>query len=95
MFAGEKGKITYTRYPSVDIHELVRRSQGGSILDEENLLAVCRKCHRDIGHFPHLAFALGLSVPGWAGEEALTQAERVRNSWARGISDKPEWMDEE
>jgi hypothetical protein len=49
----------------VDVHELVRRSQGGSILDEANLLAVCRECHRRIGDYPALAFSLGLAKHGW------------------------------
>jgi hypothetical protein len=50
---------------AVDIHELVRRSQGGSILDEDNLLAVCRPCHRRIGDNPQLAFDLGLARHSW------------------------------
>jgi 5-methylcytosine-specific restriction endonuclease McrA len=43
------------------VHELVRRSQGGSILDESNLMCVCRQCHTRIGNYPQLAFDLGLS----------------------------------
>ena len=65
VFAKHDELVSYRRHPSQDIHELVRRSQGGSILDEANLLAVCRKCHRRIGNFPQLAFDLGLSKPGW------------------------------
>lgn len=65
MFAAHDGKVTYTRRPSVDVHELVRRSQGGSILDEKNLMCVCRECHRRIGNHPQLAFDLGLSRHGW------------------------------
>ena len=57
--------VTYIRNRSVDIHELVRRSQGGSILDEKNLLAVCRPCHNRIGREPALAFELGLAKHGW------------------------------
>lgn len=65
VFAAHDGKVTYTRRPSVDVHELVRRSQGGSILDEANLMCVCRDCHRRIGNYPQLAFDLGLSLHGW------------------------------
>lgn len=50
---------------SQDIHELVRRSQGGSILDEDNLMAVCRPCHTRIGNHPQLAFDLGLAKHAW------------------------------
>jgi len=65
VFAVHDGKITYIRNKSSDIHEIVRRSQGGSILHEENLLAVCRPCHNRIGNNPQLAFDLGLAKHGW------------------------------
>lgn len=65
VFAKHDGLATYVARPSVDIHELKRRSQGGSILDESNLMAVCRPCHRRIGDYPALAFELGLSIHGW------------------------------
>lgn len=61
VFAAHDGKVSYVRNRSVDVHELVRRSQGGSILDEENLMCVCRECHRRIGNHPQLAFDLGLA----------------------------------
>lgn len=66
VFAKNDGVgAVYIQRPSQDIHELVRRSQGGSILDEENLMAVCRKCHTRIGNHPQLAFDLGLSKHAW------------------------------
>lgn len=65
VFAAHDGKVTYQRRPSVDVHERVRRSQGGSILDESNLMCVCRECHRRIGEYPQLAFGLDLARPGW------------------------------
>jgi 5-methylcytosine-specific restriction endonuclease McrA len=55
----------YIKNRSVDIHEIVRRSQGGSILEESNLMAVCRKCHNRIGNYPALAFELGLAKHVW------------------------------
>jgi len=64
-FAKHDGKITFALRPSVDVHELVRRSQGGSILDEANCIVVCRPCHRRIGNYPQLAFDLGLAKHGW------------------------------
>lgn len=64
-FATHDGKKTYHRYASCDVHEIVRRSQGGSILDAKNVLAVCRKCHNRIGREPALAFELGLAKHGW------------------------------
>lgn len=65
VFAKYDQKGTFRQNPSQDIHELIRRSQGGSILDEDNLLAVCRPCHNRIGAYPALAFELGLAKHGW------------------------------
>lgn len=65
VFAKHDNVVTYIRRGSVDIHELVRRSQGGSILDESNCIAVCRECHTRIGNYPELAFQLGLAKHGW------------------------------
>lgn len=65
VFAAHDNKATYRQHLSRDVHELVRRSQGGSILDESNVLAVCRVCHVRIGNYPELAFELGLAKHGW------------------------------
>jgi 5-methylcytosine-specific restriction endonuclease McrA len=65
VFAQHDQQATYIRRPSQDIHEVVRRSQGGSILEELNLLAVCRPCHQRIGNHPQLAFDLGLARHSW------------------------------
>jgi len=65
VFAKHDKKVVFNHNHSVDIHELIRRSQGGSILDEDNLLAVCRPCHNRIGRYPQLAFDLGLARHSW------------------------------
>lgn len=65
VFAEHDGQTTYRRNASMDVHELVRRSQGGSILDEANLMCVCRPCHTRIGNNPQLAFDLGLAKHGY------------------------------
>ena len=65
IFAEHDGLGSYLRNGSVDVHELKRRSQGGSITDESNCMAVCRKCHRRIGDYPQLAVDLGLAKKGW------------------------------
>lgn len=65
VFAAHDGKVTYALGASCDVHELVRRSQGGSILDEANLMCVCRTCHTRIGDHPQLAFDLGLARHAW------------------------------
>ena len=65
IFAKHDGLTTFIHKNSVDVHELVRRSQGGSILDEENLVTVCISCHSRIGEEPSLAFSLGLAKHSW------------------------------
>ena len=64
-FAEHDKVSTYNRNKSSDVHEIVRRSQGGSILEESNLMCVCRPCHMRIGNDPQLAFDLGLAKHGW------------------------------
>lgn len=65
IFAAHDDKATFKIHMSRDVHEVIRRSQGGSIVDEENVLAVCRPCHVRIGNYPQLAFDLGLAKHGW------------------------------
>ena len=65
VFAEHDGLVAYVRRPSRDIHELVRRSQGGSTVSETNCIAVCRPCHTRIGENPQLAFDLGLAKHSW------------------------------
>jgi 5-methylcytosine-specific restriction endonuclease McrA len=65
IFAKHDDVAVYRRNQAQDVHELVRRSQGGSILDEKNLIVVCRPCHQRIGNYPQLAFDLGLAKHGW------------------------------
>lgn len=45
---------------AVDVHEILARSAGGDILDEDNCVPVCRNCHRFIGDKPALATKAGL-----------------------------------
>ena len=65
VFAEHDGLVTYVRRPSQDIHELIRRSQGGCTVSETNCIAVCRPCHTRIGENPQLAFDLGLAKHSW------------------------------
>lgn len=108
VFAGFDNKTSYIRNRSQDIHELVRRSQGGSILDIENLLAICRPCHRRINENPNLAIRLGLHIPGWAmraDPKTLAgtyivpwpwgDAEVVRVGWSRGVPARPKWYQDD
>lgn len=46
---------------SVDVHEVLSRARGGSILDEANCRALCRPCHDWITANPAAAEASGWS----------------------------------
>lgn len=48
-----------------DGHELKRRSQGGSTVDPDNVLLLCRPCHRYVTEHPAEAVRIGLAKWGW------------------------------
>lgn len=48
---------------SVDVHEVLRRSRGGSITDVANLRCLCRQCHDQITfQCPEWAYELGFAL---------------------------------
>jgi hypothetical protein len=57
---GWMGRRPQCQRDSVDCHEILKRSAGGSILDEANILCVCRVGHDWIGRHPIAAKAIGL-----------------------------------
>lgn len=57
---------------SVDVHELLARSAGGSILDDANVVAVCRSAHDWIGNHPIEALALGLRLSRYSNRNPST-----------------------
>lgn len=57
---------------SVDVHELLARSAGGSILDESNCICCCRSCHRWIGDHPLEALARGLRLSRYPARNPTT-----------------------
>jgi 5-methylcytosine-specific restriction endonuclease McrA len=61
--------------PSRDIHEVVTRARGGSILDPANLRALCRSCHIWITTHPKQAEAEGLMAPSWERDRYTTDVE--------------------
>lgn len=52
------------------VHEVLRRSAGGSILDKDNLLALCETCHRFCHEHPRIARELGLLVSRYEARDA-------------------------
>jgi hypothetical protein len=78
---------------AVDVHELVKRSQGGSIVDEANVLCVCRLCHDWIEDHPTDAEERGLALPSWATPAMRAEASALRGSWGEGIPRSPTWWE--
>lgn len=58
--ARAKQKTDQCQKRATDIHEPLMRSRGGSILDPDNTIAVCRRCHDWIHGNPEAATLLGL-----------------------------------
>jgi len=54
---------------STDIHEVVSRARGGSILDPANLVAWSRQCHSFITQNPLVAHAEGWSKHSWENDD--------------------------
>ena len=54
-----------TNERSQDIHELKSRARGGSITDIENLVALCRNCHRWVTENPKKALEQGWLKSSW------------------------------
>ena len=61
--------------PSTEIHEVVTRARGGSILDRANCRALCRGCHRWITEHPKQAHEEGLMAHSWERDKYLTDEE--------------------
>lgn len=57
---------TCAREPA-DVHEILPRSAGGSILERANLLVVCRSCHQWIHEHPRESRLLGLLSSRYGG----------------------------
>lgn len=90
---GRLKSLVYVPNPPRDVHEIINRSQGGSILDEINLLAVCRPCHTRITINPKDAECVGLHLESWCnGDDYFKEAERVRNEWKSGNATEPYWF---
>lgn len=61
--------------PSTEIHEVVTRARGGSILDPANLRALCRACHRWVTEHPAKSHEEGFMAHSWERNRYLTDEE--------------------
>ena len=64
-YAQEKRRTDRCQGRASDIHEPLQRSAGGSILDVNNTIAVCRRCHDWIHQPPDVSKSLGLLRNSW------------------------------
>ena len=69
---------------ATDVHEIMTRARGGSLLDEFNVLALCRRCHSFITENPAFAQEHGFIVHSWATSADLIAADRAREVYRHG-----------
>ena len=66
---------------STDPHELIPRDRGGSIINEENLAAICRDCHSWIHGHPLQATSEGWLRRAFLRGADVRQGEAGRVRW--------------
>lgn len=70
-----------------DVHEILTRGRGGSIIEPDNVLALCRSCHHFITIEPAWAKQNGFIVSWSVTLEAdLAAAKRARNAFVYGAT---------
>lgn len=57
---------------ATDVHEKMTRASGGDILDEDNCICVCRRCHDFIHDNRKRAEAMGLLDSRYPGRDERT-----------------------
>ncbi len=51
---------------ATEVHEIILRSRGGSIVDDENVASLCHWCHGWVTTEPRLATMAGLQRSRWS-----------------------------
>lgn len=52
---------------ATEVHEVLTRARGGSILDKNNCVPLCHECHSYVTQNPKAAHAEGLMRNSWEG----------------------------
>jgi predicted metal-binding protein len=75
-----------------DMHEILSRARGGSITDPDNILLVCRSCHRWVTENPWAAEDLGASRKASQDPEAakIKRAEKLP-VWRNDLQSASDW----
>lgn len=71
---------------STDVHEILTRARGGSIIDRENVAALCRRCHDFITVNPGWSQAHGWMLSSWSNEDDIEKARLARSEFLRRAS---------
>jgi hypothetical protein len=82
---------------NVQVHEMVTRGRGGSILDPDNCVALCPPAHSWVTAHPRGAEALGLMLPSWANVMMVEGAQWRRHELqqSRASYSTPWWRADE
>lgn len=79
---------------ATDVHEIVRRSQGGSIVDPPNLLSACHRCHMIVTTHPLFGECIGACLPSWVLRPQELPGEALPEggaAYAMAAADRQEW----
>jgi len=82
-----EARILGCTFAPTDVHEIMTRARGGSIIDDDNVLALCRSCHNFITTEPEWALETGFVVHSWATPADLRAAYRARMTFVFGSED--------
>ncbi|HEV3268433.1 MAG TPA: HNH endonuclease signature motif containing protein [Acidimicrobiales bacterium] len=71
---------------STDVHEILTRARGGSVIDRKNVAALCRRCHAFITVNPAWSALNGWMLSSWSTEADAESARLKRRE--RLLADK-------
>ncbi len=60
------GALRGCTWRSVEVHELLSRARGGSIVEDANVASLCHRCHHWVTTEPRLATMAGLQRSRWS-----------------------------
>lgn len=73
LYANQRAACTLM---ATGVHERKKRSQGGALTDEANLLSACNRCNTWVEDYPRLARILGLTVYSWENPHEIPKGFR-------------------
>ena len=80
---GCEARLGGCTHRATEVHEILTRARGGSILDRANVVALCHACHSFITVNPTWAFQNGWMLSSWCGPADIEIARQLRAVRAR------------